>query len=90
MSGLSERERPEYDNRLITCPECRSTFEAEDSTICRSDAEIKAEALREAARDLGTEPKVRVLVERESCDWWTERPVSAWLRDRADALEVRS
>lgn len=50
-------------------------------------AAAKAEALREAALRLGSGPTYRVLVERESCDWWTDRPVADWLRDRANEIE---
>lgn len=50
----------------------------------RTSAAVAADALREAAAALGIGPKMRVLVERESCDWWTDRPVALWLRERAD------
>ena len=50
--------------------------------------EAEAKALREAADILGTGPTMRWLYERESCDWWGDRPVRDWLRDRAARLEA--
>lgn len=46
----------------------------------------QAEALREAAVALGSGPTMRVLVERESCDWWTKLPVARWLHERANMI----
>jgi hypothetical protein len=68
----------EYDamaRRIFTGPE-----------LAAREAAARAEALREAADALGSGPTMRVLVERESCDWWTDRPVAAWLRDRAASI----
>jgi hypothetical protein len=48
--------------------------------------EVRAEALWEAADELGSGPTMRVLVERESCDWWTDRRVADWLRARANRI----
>ena len=48
----------------------------------------RAEGLREAADALGSGPKMPWLYERESCDWWGERRVSDWLRDRAGSLDA--
>jgi hypothetical protein len=41
----------EYDDRLITCPECRSTFEAEDHTVVEPWHRFRYEAAR-IVRDL--------------------------------------
>lgn len=57
-----------------------------EAAVERLIVEREAQVLREAAQDLGSGPQMRVLMERESCDWWNDRPVAAWLRERADRL----
>lgn len=56
------------------------------AVVAQIIAERVAQALTRAADELGSGPKMRVLVERESCDWWTEQSVSGWLRERAERL----
>lgn len=68
------------DGHEIDCSTCE--FEVR---IAPRLAQAKRQALREAATALGSGPTMRVPVERESCGWWTERPVALWLRERADA-----
>lgn len=68
----------EKDGHEIPCSTCEF-----DQRIVPLLASARAQALQEAAAALGPGPKMLILVERESCDWRTEKSVSTWLRERA-------
>lgn len=71
------------DGHEVECSTCEF-----DARIAPRLAQAKREALREAAIALGSGPTMRVLVERESCDWWVDKSIAQWLRERADAQSV--
>lgn len=54
--------------------------------IAERIAARQAEVLRTVAAEIGLGPTVRVLVERESCDWWIDKPVASLLRERAHRI----
>lgn len=55
------------DDRLVTCPECRSTFEAEDGTIVQHPAAPETETETDANRL--TEAITQVVVEELGLIW---------------------
>lgn len=86
----ADREGP-YDDRLVTCPECRSTFEAEDGTVV-ADREGPAGGLSEGEREALWEAIERAFLDtttysRESEDE-IERAVERILATRLAAVRA--
>lgn len=49
--------------------------------------EARAQELAQAANQLSPSLMMPYLYERESCDWWGEKSVAQWLRERADLVK---